>query len=64
MNTAPVADTTLVVPIGGGIKLGRLNIESVADSAGVHMTGLDGRLVLRRFKGLDRVPELVANLRP
>ncbi len=62
MNTAPVADTTLVVPIGGGIKLGRLNIESVADSAGVHMTGLDGRLVLRRFKGLDRVPELVANL--
>ena len=62
LNTAPVTDTTLIVPVGGGLKIGRLNVESVTDSAGARMTGLDGRVMLRRFNGLDRVPEIVLNI--
>lgn len=62
LNSAPVSDSTVVVPVGGGLKLRRLDIESITDSAGVRLAGLDGRVMLRRFKGLDRVPEIVANL--
>lgn len=55
-------DTTLVVPIGGGIKISRLNFASAADSTAIRLRKLSGRVNLRRFKGLNRVPELNADL--
>lgn len=58
----PSEDTTIVVPIGGGLKVGRLNIESITDSGGVRLRDIDGQVRLRRFKGLQRVPEIIANL--
>lgn len=61
-NSRPSADTTLVVPVGGRIKVGRLNIVSVTDSAGARMRGLSGRVSLHRYKNSRRVPEIVAKL--
>ncbi len=61
-NSAPKRDTTLVVPLGGGIKLGRLNVISITDSAGMRLRGLAGKLSLRRFKHFKRLPEIIANL--
>lgn len=55
-------DTTLVVPIGGGIKISRLNFASAVDSTAIRLRELSGRVSLSRFKGLNRVPELSADL--
>lgn len=60
-NSRPSADTTLVVPLGGGIKVGRFNVENVTDSAGMKLKSLLGTLVLRRYKGHVRAPEIIAN---
>lgn len=49
-NTANT-DTTAVLPLGGGINIGRLNIFSITDSAGVRIRDLKGRVTLNRFKG-------------
>lgn len=61
-NTGAVKDTTLVVPIGGGLKIGRLNIESVTDSAGVRLRDLAGHVGLKRFHGSKRLPLISAGL--
>lgn len=61
-NMPPSADTTLVIPIGGGIKVGRFNVESVTDSAGMKLKSLLGTLILRRYKGNAHAPEIIANL--
>lgn len=61
-NTASATDTTLVLPVGGGIRIGRLNIESVTDSAGVRLRDVAGRVSLHRFKGARRLPEIEAKL--
>lgn len=61
-NRRPGADTTLVVPIGGGLKIGRLNILSVTDSAGVRLRNLLGRASVQRFQGHKRLPEISADL--
>lgn len=61
-NTVATTDTTLVLPVGGGIRIGRLNIESVADSAGVRLRDVAGRVSLHRFKGARRLPEIEADL--
>lgn len=55
-------DTTRVVPFGGNLKVGRLNIVSITDSAGGRIRNLDGHVLLRRFKGHDRIPEIIADL--
>lgn len=61
-NMRPSADTTLVVPIGGGIKVSRFNVENVTDSAGMKLKNLLGTLILRRYKGRAHAPEIIANL--
>ena len=61
-NKGKSSDTTLIVPVGGGLKLARLNIISITDSAGARIRNLEGHLLLHRFKGLKKVPEIVADL--
>lgn len=61
-NSRSNGDTTLVVPVGGGLKVKRLNIFSITDSAGARMRDIAGRVSLRRYKGEKRVPEILANL--
>lgn len=60
-NRQPPSDTTLVVPVGGGLRIARLNIESITDTAGVRIRDLGGHVALRRFSGMSRVPELLVN---
>lgn len=61
-NTAYSCDTTLVLPVGGGLKIGRVTIESITDSAGVRMRDVAGKVSLRRYQGAKRLPEIVADL--
>lgn len=61
-NNGNQHDTTLIVPIGGRLKLGRLNIESVTDSAGVRLRNLAGHVGVKRFHGNKRLPLLSAKL--
>lgn len=61
-NSGRQRDTTLVVPVGGGLAIGRLNIESVTDSAGVRIRDLAGHVGIKRFRGSKRLPLLSANL--
>lgn len=56
------SDTTKVVPMGGGLKIGSLNLNSITDSAGVRIRNVDGRVVMRRFKEMERVPEFMFDL--
>lgn len=61
-NVARHTDTTLILPVGGNLRLERLNIISITDSAGARIRNLDGHVTLRRFKSHGRMPELLADL--
>lgn len=61
-NKRRSADTTLVVPLGGALKIGNLNIISVADSAGVRLRNLAGTASVQRFEGEKRLPVISADL--
>lgn len=61
-NTGLSADTTRIVPIGGALKMARLDIESITDTAGVRLRGLDGTLILTRFHGDKHAPLISAKL--
>lgn len=50
-------DSTLVVPMGGLLKVGRFNLTSVSDSAGMNLRGLEGHVGIRRFQGKDKYPQ-------
>lgn len=58
-NIARPADTTAVIPMGGGIELRSLAVRSVTDSAGMSLRGLSGRLMLNRYKEDPRIPQIV-----
>lgn len=49
-------DTAAVVPLGGGINIGRLNILSITDSAGARIRDLKGHVSLRRFNNDSHNP--------
>ena len=55
-------DTTIVVPMGGGLKIATLNVTSITDSAGARFRDIGGRVVMRRFKDMERVPEFLFDL--
>ncbi len=61
-NSGAAASPTAVLPFGGGIKIGRFNVESVTDSAGARFRDIAGHVKLQRFNGADRLPELLAEL--
>lgn len=60
-NTRRSADTTEILPMGGGIRLQSLQVLNIGDSAGMRLRDLDGRVALRRFKGSRHVPEISIN---
>ena len=59
---APTKDTTIVVPMGGGLKLGSLNVTSITDSAGARFRDVAGNIVMKRYQDLKRVPEFLFDL--
>lgn len=61
-NSAPTRDTTVVVPVGGGLKIGRLSVRSITDSAGVYIRGLLGRVGVQRYEGNRHMPLIKADL--
>lgn len=61
-NIAPTKDTTIVIPMGGGLKLASLNVTSITDSAGARFRDVAGRVVMRRYKDQQRVPEFLFDL--
>lgn len=62
-NNGHLTDTTRIAPINGNLRVNRLNILSVTDSAGAHIRNLDGHVTLRRFKKNGILPEFLADLR-
>lgn len=63
-NSAHINDTTLIVPVGGNLNVGRLNIISITDSAGARIGNIGGHVMLNRYKshgGL--IPEILADLK-
>lgn len=61
-NQKRSSDTTIVVPMGGGLKISTLNVTSITDSAGARFRNIAGRVLMHRFKGLERVPEFLLDL--
>ena len=57
-NTASSADTTLINPIGGNIRIGSLDYRSLSDSTRMRMRDVECGAVLRRYHGEGRVPQL------
>ncbi|MDE6134348.1 MAG: hypothetical protein K2F79_02095, partial [Muribaculaceae bacterium] len=61
-NSAHLSDTTMIVPLGGVLRMGRFNVESVTDSAGMQLRGMMGTVALKRYKGNARAAEISADL--
>ncbi len=51
-------DSALIVPVGGKLKVNRLNIISITDSAGARIRNLTGNVI---FRG-DKLPDISAEL--
>lgn len=62
-NTGIGGDTTAVRPMGGGIRIDRMSVLSITDSAGMRLRGLSGHIGLRRHKGNSHVPEILLGAR-
>ncbi|MDE6453739.1 MAG: hypothetical protein K2L27_05995 [Muribaculaceae bacterium] len=56
------ADTTEIIPMGGGLKIAYLRVQSIADSAGVIGRDLNGRVTMKRFHGESRRPQFDLSL--
>ena len=56
-NRRQSADTTAVIPMGGGLRIASLKVQSIADSLGMVSRGLSGRIVMRRYNGEARRPQ-------
>ncbi|MDE6206368.1 MAG: hypothetical protein K2M55_00995, partial [Muribaculaceae bacterium] len=56
MENVRPRDTATVVATGGALKVARLNIESITDSAGARIRDLEGHISLKQFKGMQREP--------
>lgn len=61
-NKARSRDTTVITPMGGGLRLTSLRVQSIADSMGVVARELGGSIVMRRFEGGKRRPEFRLDL--
>ncbi len=61
-NMSLPGDTTVVIPMGGGLKINRFNLDMISDSAGVRVRNLAGHVSLRRFQNDRHLPLISANL--
>lgn len=57
-NSGMTADTTRVIPLGGGIRVGNFRVISITDSAGMNLRGLHGVVTLKRHNGDAHLPEI------
>lgn len=55
-------DTTLVVPLGGALSLGMLDIKSITDSAGVRFHRLGGHVGVKRYNDDRHLPLITADI--
>ncbi|MDE6270630.1 MAG: AsmA-like C-terminal region-containing protein, partial [Muribaculaceae bacterium] len=56
-NNSSISDTTVITPMGGGLTVASLRVQSIVDSVGMVARKLGGRIVMRRFEGHTRRPE-------
>lgn len=61
LNQHDSADTTLVLPMGGKLDIGKFYMTVLGDSIAVNLREAHGHVTMRRFKGLKRVPEFIVN---
>ena len=62
MNQRESVDTTLVLPMGGDLRLGKFYLLVLGDSIAFNVRNAHGHITMRRFKGMSKVPEFLANL--
>ncbi|MDE6300952.1 MAG: AsmA-like C-terminal region-containing protein [Muribaculaceae bacterium] len=55
-NRRPSADTTLVVPMGGDLKIGKFSLVVLGDSITVMLRDAHGRLSMQRYRDHARLP--------
>ncbi len=56
LNGRPSGDTTVVVPMGGDLTLGRLNLALPTDSVAFNLRGAHGRVSMKRYNNEARLP--------
>lgn len=61
-NRKGMADTTRIIPMGGGLSLERFGLTTLDDSTVVRIRGLKGRVSMDRFNNMARVPLFKFNL--
>lgn len=61
-NVATSTDASQINPIGGAMSIGRLNFKSQEDSMKVRLRDVKCMSALRRFKAMEKVPELMLNI--
>lgn len=62
LNQKESRDTTLVLPMGGRLDLGKFYMTVLGDSIVLNLQNTSGHVTMRRFKGMKRVPEFLADL--
>ena len=56
------ADTTLMRPIAGRLKVGRFDITSITDSAGARIRDINGPVRVKPHKDCGKVPQIATDL--
>ncbi len=56
------ADTTVVIPIGGGINIENVRLALLGDSTSIRASQIQGRVTLHRFEDNDRLPYFAFNI--
>lgn len=60
-QNTPLADTTAIIPMGGGLRVGAFSLFTLADTAGLKVRDMKGSVSMRRFKGDTRLPVFTLN---
>ncbi|MDE6856904.1 MAG: hypothetical protein K2J34_10610, partial [Muribaculaceae bacterium] len=61
-HPAAGADTTLMRPIAGRLKVGRFDITSITDSAGARIRDINGPVRVKPHKDCGKVPQIATDL--
>lgn len=61
-HPAAGADTTLMRPIAGSLKVGRFDITSITDSAGARIRDINGPIRVKPRKDCGKVPQIATDL--
>lgn len=61
-NRHASADTTAIIPMGGGLKISTFDLELFGHSTTVKIRDVDGRVTMKRFKNHTHLPQFDFNL--